>query len=242
MVAECVEELKEGKHPPVGPLVFARQGWHVGVAGIVAARIVDRCHRPVFVLALEDGIGRGSGRSIDEIPLTPFYEPARKVVTTIGGHACAGGVTLPADQVDAFRSGLEKTALEVSDPGAPPPARCYDLAIDPSELDLSLAVELERLQPFGAGNREPLIRVDGLQLDGAPRLVGRGEEHIQVMFRGGGRRVRGIWFRGAPRVRELTASRESLSLIAAVEVNRFRGESSVQLRIEDLLPAESDNS
>lgn len=242
MVADCIEELSDGRHPPEGPLVFAREGWHVGVAGIVAARIVDRCHRPVFVIALDDEIGRGSGRSIDEIPLTPFYEPARKVVTTIGGHACAGGVTLIPDQVGAFRSELEKTAFEISEAGAPPPVRYYDLDIDPSELDLSLALELEGLQPFGAGNREPLIRIDNLELDGAPRLVGRGEEHVQLLLRGGGRRVRGIWFRGASRVRELTASRKKLSLIAAIEVNRFRGESSVQLRIEDLLPAEGDNS
>jgi len=91
-------------------------------------------------------------------------------------------------------------------------------------------------------DREPLMRIDGLELDGAPRLVGRGEEHVQLLLRGGGRRVRGIWFRGAARVRELTAAGADLSLIAVIEVNRFRGESSLQLRIVDHLPPRSDTS
>ena len=242
MVADCVEEIEAGQHPTEGPLVFAREGWHAGVAGIVAARMVDRCHRPAFVIALDDTIGRGSGRSIEEIPLTPYYEPARSVVSTIGGHACAGGVTLLPERVEAFRSKLEEIALASADRGAPVPPRRYDLAVDPEDLELSLAYELERMQPFGAGNREPLMRIDGLELDGAPRLVGRGEEHVQLLLRGGGRRVRGIWFRGAARVRELTAAGADLSLIAVIEVNRFRGESSLQLRIVDHLPPRSDTS
>ncbi|MGE4618986.1 MAG: single-stranded-DNA-specific exonuclease RecJ [Planctomycetota bacterium] len=235
MIEECVEELENGQHPEYGPLVFAREGWHPGVAGIVAHRIVDRVHRPVWVLCIDGEIARGSGRSIAELPLSDLYSVMDTVVEKVGGHSAAGGLTVKTDQISRLREVLvDHQRIEGLSSDVPP--RPYDLELTPAEIQLELADTLECLAPFGEGNRQPLFCIRGLRLDGTPRLVGAGEQHIQVSFRHEGQRIPAIWFRAAGRAHELTAAGE-ITLVAHLTVNDFRGRN-VQLQIVDLIPAE----
>lgn len=232
MTQECVEELEQGLHGEQGPIVFAREGWHPGVAGIVANRIVDRVHRPVWVLCSDGEISRGSGRSIEELPLSDLYPVMDPVVEKVGGHAAAGGMTIRTDRIEELRQVLTDQN-EASGASKELPARRYDLELSPGDITLDLADAIEKLAPFGEGNRQPLIYVRGLRLDGTPRLVGAGEEHVQVKFQSDGSRISAIWFRAAARARELTQGGE-ITLIAYITVNHFRGRN-VQLQIVDLL-------
>ena len=231
---DCRQELKDGLHPQQGPVIFARQGWHPGVVGIVAARMSEQLHRPVWVLSIEDDIARGSGRSVPELPLSDLYPVMRPQVQRIGGHAAAGGLTMLSDQIESLRQTLAQyqTSLVVS---SDPPVRLYDLELKPAQLTLSLAQEVARLAPFGQANAQPLFKISGLRTDGTPRLVGRGEEHVQVTFRGDETRIPAIWFRAAGRARELTAGGE-VTVLAHIGVNQFRGRH-LQLQIIDILPA-----
>ncbi|MDE0960680.1 MAG: single-stranded-DNA-specific exonuclease RecJ [Planctomycetota bacterium] len=234
VVEDCRQELEEGQHPQQGPVVFARQGWHPGVVGIVASRISEQIHRPVWILCIEGDVARGSGRSIPGLPLSDLYTVMRPLVQRIGGHAAAGGLTMDSDRIDALRETLAQyqgSLVASSDP----PVRHYDLELKPAELNLALADEVERLAPFGQANSQPLFKISGLRTEGTPRLVGRGEEHVQVTLGCDGSRIPAIWFRSAGRARELTAGGE-LTVLAHVGVNQFRGRH-LQLQIIDLLPA-----
>ncbi len=235
MFDDCVEEIEAGSHPPGhGPLLFAREGWHAGVAGIVASRLVEKLERPVFVVALDTVIGRGSARSLAERPLTALYDRLRGEVRSIGGHAFAGGVTLEPGQIAGFRSAIEGCAEIVGDEPLPP--REYDLAVDGSSATLGLARGIAALAPFGAGNPEPILRIDGLTLEGSPRLVGKFEEHLQVRLRHPGGILDGIWFRGAARAGEFSRARGPISVIGVITEDRYRGVVRVRLRIVDVAP------
>ncbi|MFQ5655314.1 MAG: DHH family phosphoesterase, partial [Planctomycetota bacterium] len=238
MLSACVERLDaQDLGEPSLPIVIEGRGWHAGVAGIVAARLVDRYQRPVFVIAVEDGLGRGSARSPASRPLTPLYDGARRHAISIGGHERAGGLTVEEGCIDELRSALEEAARAsagVSAGEEGPPVRRYDLDLAGDSIDLSLLSSIERLAPFGEGNPLPRFRVGGLSVDGSPRLVGRGEDHLAFRVRTGRRRLRAIHFNGARHARRLT--REGpLTLIAELTLNRYRGSASVELRVLDYL-------
>ena len=241
MTDECLEELEGDLHAAgSGALLFAREGWHSGVAGIVAARLVDRLHRPVFVVAIDGELGRGSGRSIPERPLTDLYDAMRPMVASIGGHACAGGLTLLPDQVDPVRAILAGSGRGEDGEREELPPQEYDLAIPAEEATLELVRDLAAMAPFGAGNPEPIFRVDGLALGRPPRLVGKGEEHLMAQFRHARGTIEAIWFRGAEYAGELIGrdqrSPGSIDLIATLSEDRFRGVSRLRAQIIDLIP------
>ena len=112
MVEACVEEVEEGKHPEEGPLVFAREGWHTGVAGIVASRISERQGRPTWVLCIDGDEARGSGRGFPEWSLAEMYPPMEPIVKRVGGHAAAGGTTVAVDQIETLRSALLQSGAD----------------------------------------------------------------------------------------------------------------------------------
>ncbi len=231
---ECRKELDEGQHPAQGALVFAREGWHPGVVGIVAARMAEQVQRPVWILSIEGEITRGSGRSVPGVPLSDLYEVMEPVVMRVGGHKAAGGVTLKTDHIEQLRQVLasHQERPEVSDEVPP---RHYDLDLTPQQLDLSLAQSVQSMAPFGEGNRDPILRISGLRLDGRPRLVGAGEEHVQATFQGNGVRIPAIWFRAAGRAKDLTGGGE-LTVLAHLGINHYRGRH-MQLQIVDVVPS-----
>ncbi len=231
---ECRKELDDGQHPAQGALVFAREGWHPGVVGIVAARIAEQVQRPVWILSIEGEITRGSGRSVPGVPLSDLYEVMKPLVMRIGGHTAAGGVTLKTDHLEPLRQTLaaHQARPEVSDEVPP---RHYDLDVTPQQLDLSLAESVQSMAPFGEGNRDPILRIRGLRLDGRPRLVGAGEEHVQATFQGKDVRIPAIWFRAAGRAKDLTGGGE-LTVLAHLGINHYRGRH-MQLQIVDVEPA-----
>lgn len=246
MVDDCLAEIAEsgaaGDAAGDGPLLFAREGWHSGVAGIVAARLVERLERPVFVVALAGGIGRGSARSLPERPLTELYGALREHVRSVGGHALAGGVTVDRDRVEALRAALAGSSATGMGPLSP---REFDLAVPAEAVGLELARGIAALAPFGAGNPEPILRVDGLSLAEPPRLVGAREEHLLLRFRRAGGSIDAIWFRGAPHAGSLARAKGPISLLAALEVDHYRGIPRPRLRIIDqddtaLAPAAED--
>ena len=232
MVEACVEEVESGQHPEEGPLIFAREGWHTGVAGIVASRISERQGRPTWVLCIEGDEARGSGRGFPEWSLAEMYPLMEPLAKRVGGHDVAGGATIELDQLDELKSALLQSERHRSEERDAPP-RYFDGVLQVQDLRLELAEQLERLAPFGEGNREPIFRVEGLRIDGAPRLVGDQQQHVQAHFRGAGVRIPTIWFRAAGRAHELTRGGEVV-LMARVGINDFRGRH-LQLQIVDCL-------
>lgn len=143
-------------------IVVAKEGWHAGVIGIVAARLAERYHRPSFVIALLEGKGRGSARSIRSFHLCKALENAREHLTEFGGHAQAAGFNITAEQVDGFRQKINKHSHSAYSPENFLKAIDIDLEILLEDLTSGFLREIEMLEPHGVGNPKPVFLTKGL--------------------------------------------------------------------------------
>ena len=166
-------------------LVFAAEGWHAGVVGIVASRVVERFHRPAIVLSIENGIAKGSARSIHQFHLLDALESMGDLFTRFGGHAHAAGMTLPEANVEALRERLHAYAYNVLQPEDLCGTVEIDAVVDFTELDDRLWAALEKLAPFGMKNRRPLFAIRNAELNGPPQVWK--EKHLRLAVRQSGR-------------------------------------------------------
>jgi single-stranded-DNA-specific exonuclease len=170
-------------------LVFSGAGWHKGVVGIVASRVVERFHRPVFVLCEDEatGLTSGSGRSIKAFHLLEALESMPDLFTKFGGHRQAAGLTLPTESVPEFRRRLNDYALTRLTPEDYRPMLDIDAVVGLSELTEANVADVCRLAPFGYGNPAPLFAVLDAEVAGASV---RWERNVNVGLRqNGGRTV-----------------------------------------------------
>jgi single-stranded-DNA-specific exonuclease len=168
-------------------LVLWGEGWHRGVVGIVASRVVERYHRPAIVLGVENGVAQGSGRSIQAFHLLEALESMRELFTKFGGHAHAAGLTLPESFLVEFRERLRVWAAERLTVDDMRQTVEVDAVVELPEINDALWRALEQIAPFGMGNRRPLFGVRGAQLAGPPQIWK--EKHVKLAARQGGRTV-----------------------------------------------------
>jgi single-stranded-DNA-specific exonuclease len=168
-------------------LVFWGEGWHRGVVGIVASRVVGRFHRPAIVLGVENGVAQGSGRSIEAFHLLDALESMRDLFTRFGGHAHAAGLTLPSGSLEAFRERLRAYAAGSLSAEDMRPVVKIDAVLQLPELSDALWLALEQIGPFGMDNRCPLFAVMGVQLASPPQVWK--DKHLKVAVKQGTRTV-----------------------------------------------------
>lgn len=152
-------------------IVVARDGWHAGVIGIVAARLVERFHRPAVVIAIAKGMGKGSGRSIKGFHLYEAFAACAHLMEEFGGHAQAAGLVIREDQVADLRKKINEAAHEKYERDVFIKQTPVDLEISLSELRASFLDELKLLEPHGAGNPRPIFLTKGLRLRGKPLQI-----------------------------------------------------------------------
>ncbi|MDD5587147.1 MAG: single-stranded-DNA-specific exonuclease RecJ [Alphaproteobacteria bacterium] len=218
------------------PLVFAaNENWHAGVLGIVAARLREKYHRPAVVIGFENGIGKGSGRSIGNIDLGAAVIAARQagLLLSGGGHHMAAGLTVAREKADALRAFLtERIGKQLEAEPLQPTLTLDGLVAGPS-LQGELIEKLAALAPFGAGNPEPRFALADCRIIRAGIV---GEKHVSVIAMQGGSRVRGIAFRAmdnglGPAL--LSQKTEACHLAGHLRPDDWRGNGNVQLVIED---------
>lgn len=180
ILAACEETFSEDAHA----LVFADSGWHLGVVGIVASRLVERFCRPVFVLsnASEEGHFAGSGRSIPGFHLLDALESMPHLFKKFGGHKQAAGLTLRCEHLDDFRRELDGYARARLTPDAFRAQYAIDAESTFSELRDGTVSEVLSLAPFGFGNPAPVLCTKGAEVAGPPRLLKEGK-HLKVALR-----------------------------------------------------------
>jgi len=219
-------------------VLAAGEGWHPGVIGIVAGRLKERFGRPACVVALADGIGRGSGRSVAGVDLGAAVIAARQAGLLIngGGHAMAAGFTVAADKLPALEAFLaDRLAAAVVDRN---PSLAIDGALGPAAATPELAAEIARLGPFGSGNREPRFAVPAARVVRADPV---GADHVRCVLAGGdGARLDAIAFRAfetglGPAL--LQARGAALHVAGHLRAETWQGRRRVQLFIEDAAPA-----
>ena len=204
-------------------IVVAGEGWHPGVVGIVASRLVERWRRPCVVIALaEDGSGRGSGRSISPYDLHAGLAACAPHLTRFGGHRMAAGVEVEAGSIEPFRQALAAHAGAALAPEDLIPVERVDAVVPGGLLGLGLAEELERLRPFGIGNPQPTLLVPAARFT---NVTGMGEEKQHARFTlvtAGGARSRGVAFGSPPRALAPAAERNH-DIALRLERNRWKG-------------------
>src|SRR3954471_17660012 len=186
----CAEQL--GPPEQRRTLVVSSSGWHVGVVGIVASRLVDRFHRPALVIAEEGGVSRGSGRSVEGFHLYDALARCAPHLTRFGGHKHAAGITLDTGRIPAFSEALEAQGREALDPAQLSPRLRIDAELHPIEARMDLAAQLRRLAPFGAGNPEPVFFCRELaahEVRLLPDKKGVGPGHLKLRLGEAGTRV-----------------------------------------------------
>ncbi|HSR14456.1 MAG TPA: single-stranded-DNA-specific exonuclease RecJ [Gemmatimonadales bacterium] len=211
--------------------VLASEGWHPGVVGIVASRVVERFGRPTFLIGLEDGIGKGSGRSISRFDLHAALVECADLLDRFGGHRMAAGLTVRHDRVEAFRARFLEVARTRLDPADLGPEQRVDLQVELGELTDDLERLLRHLEPCGMGNPAPVLGVRGAELQQA-RVVGAG--HLKGLLRQGGATLEAIGFQLADRVPWL--GQGPVDAAIRLERNEYMGRSSLQARLVALTP------
>ncbi len=165
ILREIVEEMdghpeKRERHS----LVLAGEGWHRGVIGIVAQRVVERYHRPALVVSVEDGVGVGSGRSIRAFHLLDALASMQELFLRYGGHARAAGFALPAERIAELEARFEQYAREILKPEDLEPTLRVDAEVSGHEIDWTLYEALQTLAPFGCANPTPVLAARDLRL------------------------------------------------------------------------------
>lgn len=217
-------------------LVVESEGWHVGVIGIVASRLVERYARPAFVIGMDGALGKGSGRSVRGVDLGAAVIAARQAGLLVngGGHAMAAGLTVARDSLPELGRFLdERIAPQL---GAAPPVRelGIDAALAPAAATAELVSMIERVGPFGAGNAQPRFALTGVRVSYAQPV---GEGHVRCTLVGAERgRIDAIAFRAGQSALGpalLDSARPVLHVAGALKIDRFGGRETVRLQIDD---------
>jgi single-stranded-DNA-specific exonuclease len=214
-------------------IVLGDEGWHPGVIGIVASRIVDRFHRPTIMVALNNGHGQGSGRSIAGFHLARALEACADHLDAYGGHEMAAGLKVQTARFEEFRQSFCEHAGRVVSADMLVPELKLDCLAQVRELSIPLVNDLHRLGPFGHRNPKPVFCLRDLELSAPPRRVGKTGEHLQLHIRQGDSFIRCIAF-GYGELFDHLKMGTKIDLAAEPSINEYNGNSSVELQVKDL--------
>jgi single-stranded-DNA-specific exonuclease len=208
-------------------LVLAGEGWHPGVLGIVASRIVERFHRPTVVLGLDSGQAKGSARSIRGFHMVEAFRRCGHLLEKFGGHEYAGGLTIKEENLPSFVEAFDEVARAILSADALVPFLEIDAQLTFSEIGSSLMSEIEVLKPFGVGNPEPLFLSQGIEVCERKDLsVG-----ARFRFKQAGRFVTGVAFD----IKQDFPARPGaiVDLVYRLSENEWNGNSTVELKVVD---------
>ena len=218
-------------------VVLAAEGWHPGVIGIVASRVVEHIHRPVVLVALGPHGARGSARSIPGFHLYEALRECAEHLDRFGGHRQAAGMDVRPGALEAFRTAFNRAARDRLGPDDLRPRLRPDVDVELGEIDVELVRWMSYLAPHGVGNPGPLLRARAVRFTGA-RVVGA--DHLKVTMRQGVAALEGIGFGLAGRFVPETLGDDCYDVLFRLERNEWRGRVSAQAKLADLRPSEGD--
>jgi len=214
-------------------IVAGAHGWHPGVLGIVASRIVRKYHRPAIVIGFdENGMGKGSGRSIEGLNLVEALNRCAGSLDNFGGHEMAAGLAVHEGNFDLFAKAFRNAARELLSDEALQPCLRLDHELAFTEIDVDFLRWHEMLQPFGNGNPQPLFLAREVEPVAPPRVMN--EKHLLFRLRQGDRHRRAVYFKGAPN--QLPPAPWDVAF--RIRADEYGGETLVAMHIEAVRPAE----
>jgi len=234
IIEEIMDMIKREPHLTAGKVaVLARRGWHRGVIGIAASKIVEKIHRPTIIISLEeDGYGYGSGRSIKAFHLLKGLTSCQDLFERFGGHSHAAGLTIKEENIPALRQRLNAYADTVLKKGDLLPELEIDCMQPLSSINLDLVHEIAQMEPFGEGNPTPVFACRDAIIVGEPRIVK--EKHLKFKLMHNGRVLDSIWWSGAAYMEELFPG-DRVRLAFTMGENTYNGITQVQLTVKDMI-------
>ncbi len=239
LMSEALAKARESYSEGDRALVLAGEGWHDGVKGIVASKLMGTYHVPTFLFSIEDGVATGSGRSVGQVDLFRALESTADLVDRFGGHAAAVGLALPAERLDEFRDRMNAAlaALPAEQFEAP---MIVDAEVALGDMGIELGAELALLEPFGHQNRKPLLAAIGVFMNGRTR-VGKQSSHLRFDAFDGAATVPSIAFRCTD-IEELVDCECAVDVAFELDVSEWRGRTRPQLMVRRIVPRVSERS
>lgn len=211
-------------------IVLASKNWHPGVIGITAARIVQRYHKPAVLISLDGEIGKGSGRSLGDFDLNQAFAFCSKLLLKYGGHKLAGGFSVNAENIPAFRKCINEYA--VAYPEGMEISSDVEGEVLLHDIDLRVMQEIEAFKPFGPCNPVPLFFSSSVHIDSA-RLVGKKNEHLRVFVSNEENQVECIGFRMAESISSLKQG-DLANIVFTPQINTWNGSEKMQYLLSDI--------
>jgi single-stranded-DNA-specific exonuclease len=213
-------------------LVLAREGWHSGVIGIVASRIVEQFYRPTVMIALDGDVGKGSARSIAGYDIYSALKECEDLLLSFGGHRHAAGLMIRTEQIHAFREKFKAIAARKIREEDLVPRVSVDAEIVLPDITDKFIRLINYFAPFGPQNMRPVFLSRNLQVVGSPRVVGK--NHLKFKVRQGGEMYDAIGFDLGSLQYRLAPGEDKLDMVFVVEENHWNDEKRIQLRVKDL--------
>ena len=225
-----------------GAIILASKGWHPGVIGIVAAKVVERYYKPTILLNIENGVSRGSARSIPNFHIYNGLKVCEDKLLHFGGHKYAAGLSLKTGMIDEFKKEFQKAvAFQLTD-GMRQRLLKIDSEASLHEFNVDTVEDIMELGPFGTANRQPLFLAREVSFAGEPSYVGRKGEHVSFEVESGGTFFGGIAFGMAQQFKRTDVTKGKYDLVFAPMLSTWRTMSkTVQLRLRDFRPSSDGN-
>ncbi len=230
MLEEALREVETLDLDATWGIVLAREGWHPGVIGIVASRLVEATARPVMMVAVQDGVGKGSGRSIPALDLHGVLADCRDLVVRFGGHRAAAGLTIEAARLPAFAERFDAQVRSRLTTDDLVPTLRTDLELPIDAVDETLERGLRHLEPFGVGNPGPIFVSRGVRIARGPRRIGT--DGVKLALETPNGPLEGICWEGARA--EGIAVGATVDIAYKLEANEYQGRRTLQAVIQDL--------
>ena len=214
-------------------LVVAKEGWHPGVVGIVASRVVRHYNRPAIIMGIEeDGRARGSCRSIEEYNLLEGLQACETCLTKFGGHQMAAGLEVKPGELDRFKTGFNAAVAAALSEKDLSPVQYIDGVVEPDQVNWDFLEQLKKLRPFGQKNPEPVWTLKQVSVSGSPRVVG--ESHLKLSLVSKGRTFEAIAFNYP--IEQLPSGK--LDVAFMLKENQWMGNTTLQLQVQHIRAAE----
>lgn len=213
-------------------IVLAKEGWHHGVIGIVASRICEKFYRPCILISYSNGIGKGSGRSIDGFDLFNALSACEDCLTQFGGHKIAAGLTINISDLDRFIEKINKYADENLKESDMIPKVKIDCAVSERSITLNSAELLSRLEPFGTGNEKPVFLLSGAVI-AYISAVGADRKHLRLSIQKNGRQINCIGFYMGEFAKVFHQG-DMIKLAFHMDINNYQNNRTVQLILKDI--------
>ena len=228
---DAIKQIEEKSLANNRTIVVAGENWHHGVIGIVSSKITDMYFKPSILLCLEDGIGKGSGRSIPGFDLHDALNKCLDTIDKFGGHAMAVGITVKEEKIPEFKEEFEKIAID-SHIEEIMPIINIDAKVNLSNINREMVESLKQLEPFGEGNKMPIFVFKNLRIDSI-RALSEGK-HLKMTLKDNNTIINSIGFNIGKMAEDYKIG-DRIDLVGVLEINSFNGVDSLQINIKDIM-------